>query len=394
MKIKKYNKTNKINIAQIIMLLFLFLINPLMCGASNFAYKITLLIFIGIIFIMCYIFKDSREYIKRIVINRDSTEYVKIFYWIFLLLCLLSVFNSGINFKIAIRFIQIFACYLIFCLSASLKIKERNLKIIKNFIEIYIICIFLYWIFIGMPMKDYEFLLGNPNSVGKVIFNFIVLISLGMIRKRDLIVLILAHFILYVSSCRSMLIADIIYFIVLFIYKKTDNKKWSKLVTIEIFVLIFFIFFYIAIYDTYLGNELDLRSIEYFGKAFFSGRQLIWIELIEVIKKQPFLGYGLDKLPGDLTIIKNSAHNSYLQISMQIGIIGGIFLILILKNIVKSCENNKYGIYRKYSIAFVFAIIFAESFEVSIIENFLYIALQSWFLMGLGCNKNLTEEKK
>lgn len=79
----------------------------------------------------------------------------------------------------------------------------------------------------------------------------------------------------------------------------------------------------------------------------FTGRTFVWDKTIAFIKMHPFLGGGINTLEVDARIINAPhAHNYFLQILYQSGILGMTFFVVIVVLMVKHMQHAKD---RKYS---------------------------------------------
>lgn len=106
--------------------------------------------------------------------------------------------------------------------------------------------------------------------------------------------------------------------------------------------------------NEYLINNHNVRSrtLSYLtdsDKDMFSNRNPVWISAIQLIKKNPIIGYGLggDYYPMvrmseliDNSYTSSSAHNGFLQLMMQFGIPIGLFIGLWLFFSIFKIRNN------------------------------------------------------
>ena len=88
-----------------------------------------------------------------------------------------------------------------------------------------------------------------------------------------------------------------------------------------------------------IGNHSDAviwnESYAIIREKSFSGREDIWLALIELIKQRLLFGYGASASPQQFLPIGLSSHNLYLQIALQSGLTGLALLILLFWNIWK-----------------------------------------------------------
>ncbi len=146
-----------------------------------------------------------------------------------------------------------------------------------------------------------------------------------------------------ISASKTGLISLIIIHSSVIIYWITREKKWLKGLTI----IAAFLLILITIYST--SSKVKERLNEFItvtttgdtsSRSTTAARVEIWKIALELIKKEPFLGYGTeagnDKLieeyknKGFLDLYQKqlNAHNQFLQTALDTGLLGGIVLLL------------------------------------------------------------------
>lgn len=120
------------------------------------------------------------------------------------------------------------------------------------------------------------------------------------------------------------------------------------------------------------------------GRSLHSGRQLIWPIALEEISNKPVLGNGagflINSLPGSETW---SAHNAYLQVGMQVGLLG---LSLLLYALYVTLKNMQVRANAEVSFVFMaiwLMIVVYNCLEVSLIQNAMPIVVVQWLILGL-----------
>lgn len=139
--------------------------------------------------------------------------------------------------------------------------------------------------------------------------------------------------------------------------------------------------------------EVNRIIYEITGQHLYSGRQILWIILIEEIQKQPF-GHGPGASPEYFLPTGLSAHNLYMQIMLQVGIIGLGFLLLAFILIWLQLTKNRKNQISRLSASFMVGIIFHQVFEVSLTQNALVIGFMMWGIMAAGVGQNLLTSKR
>ena len=195
--------------------------------------------------------------------------------------------------------------------------------------------LFLFVLMLVCLVGDFDFFSGryrgliwNPNmlaSFSSVGFA-IVLITINKYKRLDILMMSLFIIISLLTGSRGILITIPLAFIIKFGFS-LKNILYSLLAI----VLHFFI------------SQLDLNtSINRFSeRTIFSSRLDNWNYAIQNILSKPLFGFGLDKYSGETEFIPYfekglgrslTAHNGYLSLFIQYGIIfGSIILFLIFK---------------------------------------------------------------
>jgi len=91
------------------------------------------------------------------------------------------------------------------------------------------------------------------------------------------------------------------------------------------------LYFYVTVLlMCFLIFKLNLRKTDVFNKeTLLSGRDEIWREAVSLIKKYPLFGIGLYRAPFLISSGKD-AHNTYLNLLLETGLLGFVPFILIL----------------------------------------------------------------
>lgn len=350
-----------------------------------------LLFVIFLIFLVFSIFKNN---VKS---NNTNLKDFQFLFFCFMGCSVLSLVNDHFQLRTGIRFIQFFSCGITFMFGMLFPFKEKHFALAHLVLRGLIIVCLLHWFFTGGHFSNYAFIYRNPNSLGTFLLCWFGFLSVKrLIKHIDIFFLAVVLFLCFISSSRASSVAILVY-IGLYCYFKMSrtvvNRSISTIYSlyfVEMLSILIFILFSYALVDTATGNQLQELSRIYFGKNFFSGRQLIWGYLLDLVAIHPFIGNGLSSLPEDfLPFIQLSSHNGWLQIVLQIGIIGLMVMVLIIKKILYAITFNDNIFLSCRILPFVYAIIFHECFEVSLTQNLLVSGLMMWFVMGLGCNQNM-----
>jgi len=241
-----------------------------------------------------------------------------------------------------------------------------------------------------------------PDSHSFALFALIGLIFLVYalktdykIRKNLIWALIgLCIFALMFSGSRGIWLAGILpFFAILFFYVFRDKKTLRPFFIILVIFAISFPFSSLILSLSRGGGDATLafqraKSITDMEEISVKSRLGIWKSSFSSILKHPLLGVGIGNYPlvlgEDISAAKRgaSAHNLYLDIVSETGIIGlfaFIFiLILIFKKALKSAKSNEY-----YAISFLFFfvwILFYNLFDVVLFNDKVLL----FFMVTLG----------
>lgn len=248
----------------------------------------------------------------------------------------------------------------------------------------------------------------NRNTIGSFTFflTFFPLLYLNgysnnLKRSRIVLIFTLTALIIFAADSRSILLSAFFGFLTYFGWKFITSKK--SIFNLYFFLILAFNYFVIVVYPKMytwksypILNELSLK---YTDKPLLTGRNTIWSQLVDLITLKPWLGYGSGVVPENFLTTSLSAHNLYVQIGLQTGLIGIFFLLLFFFFIWKYFWKNRFD--RKVTLAssFFIGIIIHQTFEVTLTQNQFGIGLLQWMIIAFGLNyalnkNNLNTEPK
>ena len=110
-------------------------------------------------------------------------------------------------------------------------------------------------------------------------------------------------------------------------------------------------------------------------------------------RKMPELPEGVTPgmAPEKILGIGRSSHNWYIQILLQVGIIGYLFTINIINIIWKYLNKMKNNFTSLSTSGFIIGMLVWQCFEVAITQNNIPVGILAWFVMGIGINHNLSK---
>lgn len=233
----------------------------------------------------------------------------------------------------------------------------------------------------------------NTNTIGSFAFylSFFPLLFLagyakGLRKTSMLLVFGMTILIIYASDTRSILLSAGFGFMTFILWKLIT--KYKVLYYTYFALIILFNYFIIVVYPNlykwehfYTVNDLSLQLT---GKPIMTGRNTIWAQILDLIEKNLWFGHGSNVIPEDFLSTSLSAHNLYLQIGLQSGLIGILLLLFFFFTIWKTLWKNKKDPRVMISSCFFISIIVHQTFEVTLTQNQFSIGLLQWMIVGFG----------
>lgn len=351
--------------------------------------------------------------LKELYLKKTS---INIFLFLIILVSLLSMVNSS-NIISSLKGLQKLAKYILlfFMLVETIdeKVKLKRLVFIailglglvsidgifqylvgKDFIRGYTLPKSLWKIYGNLSTPRIQASMHNPNDFGCYLITIIpVVLSLGVYSTKMLkrlilaIVFLISFFCMFHTQFRGAGLAFLIIVILLSIIKKD--------VRLVIVVLIFILSLPIILPKPLLYWLVqNPNPYNFFVEDM--GRRQHWQTALNMIKKHPLVGIGINTFSISYIKYKNIkdpfvgfyAHNSYLHLAGEIGLIGlGIFtwmVIVIIKNWIifyrkqkdKDLKELSLGIFLGW-LGFLIAGILESSLQIS------NLAVLFWFMSGV-----------
>jgi exopolysaccharide production protein ExoQ len=198
-------------------------------------------------------------------------------------------------------------------------------------------------------------------------------------------------FLIITTSAGGVLIALVLFGTFILVDKFDTKKSSNKLILFSSVLLILI-----------LGFLLRTEVFGVLGKSStLTGRIPLWVLVIGQIMKKPFLGYGYygfwdsqgmtDVISRYITWDAPNAHNGYLEVMLQLGIVGLVVLIIgILFSLFKAVRNykmNKYPIYLYSVLIIMFMLISNIIYTQLLVENEIYWMLYTYAIIAINDNK-------
>lgn len=242
----------------------------------------------------------------------------------------------------------------------------------------------------------------NTNTIGSFAYFltffpllFLVGYTKKLKRSRIMLIFALTALVILATDARSILLSAAVGLVTYVLWKGITKSKF--LFNLYFFLIVAINYFIIVIYPNlykwehfYTFNDWSLR---FTGKPIMTGRNTIWAQLLDLISLKPWLGHGSGVLPEDFLSTSLSAHNLYLQIGLQTGIIGISLLVLFFFVVWRMLWKNKTDLRVKLVGAFLISIMIHQTFEVTLTQNQFSIGLLQWLIIGFGLNFALNKNK-
>ena len=202
--------------------------------------------------------------------------------------------------------------------------------------------------------------MGNPNSLG---IHLVLLLSLVLFLRNgkgkgrvatDMLICVCVGMAVFITDSRSALMGFVFVIIskVIYLFYKRFGRK-ALIVGIGIALLGFVIAF--NVYSSSTQKRISQ----------WESRSLIWKHAVHAITKNSFTGYGQENyelvFPKDLKLKVDSAHN-YL---LELGVSGGIPLILLFLFVIFSVLRQKRSLYLKIFIGTFLIVSFFNPFSIA-----------------------------
>lgn len=138
--------------------------------------------------------------------------------------------------------------------------------------------------------------------------------------------------------------------------------------------------------------QIYLRNIDQWfrihtGRPALSGREFLWPILMKSLSYSPVFGLGAGMVPGGVFNTNLSAHNLYLQVALQTGILGTVILsgiLLALWHLSRPTGNASSITSERVAVSMLAVIMIHNCFEVVLLQNALVVGTSAWMLLGLS----------
>lgn len=357
----------------------------LLIDELNFALPVYILSYFSIIVFVGYFLKFGLR------LNKINILLLFFILYLFFLIIYSLVTNDldGIRYSAKIL---VFICLLF--LMSTIKYDKTKILMIAIVFTYLPIVNFLQWIS-SIETFKYTGIFNNPNTLGisiyLALFIHILLFNLtkNLLAKFLItLVILLDVLLLFLSSSRavwiSLMIGVLVYFIFKFISKNKLIYRICYLFTVA--SIISYSYLYPKLQETKIGIILDDFIIEYTGKSFYSGRQDLWLYIINLIEQKKILGYGVSTTLSDVMLTGFTAHNTYLSVILQTGILGFLIYLILLFLIwdLLYFKVDKLNSTLKIFPAFFISLLIYQTFELSFMQGRYSLGVIEMMFVAMG----------
>lgn len=316
-----------------------------------------------------------------------SLLYVQLTLSLYFLVVLFSYFDSEYMDKG--KFLLLFAHFVFILGAIRIKWKQQYIHIAGFIFGAMTILLFIHWMISGYDLQFFKSIYRNENYLGVLLFCLLFFHILSFRYSNRawkpvfFIIAAINVFLVVASGARSVLIGILVMFLAVLI-SKFSQKLFEKLIYIVLAGNMFFVFLYVGLSHTAFGQKLNDMSYTIFEKNLFSGRHRIWEAVIRAFLEKPLFGHGVGVRASQVAETELTAHNMYLQVLLEFGLVGFVFFILLLITIWHVLMKQQQNDVVKFSAYFMLGILVYNSFELTLFQNNYSIAVFQWLIIGFG----------
>lgn len=279
----------------------------------------------------------------------------------------------------------------------TIKWEKYLIVILASGLSIIFILIFKSWFEEGLITDSFSSFFKHSNTLAIILYIssfFTLLASIytkTYLRAYFVVITLLSVLVIYSTSSRAVLLTIFIALLSFFIYKFRPNWfKYSFIIVVLFNIVLMFL--YVSVSNTKMAKPINEISMSLFDKPIFrnaGGRSDIWNTLInEGFVNSPFLGFGYNVHPSDFGYTFSfTSHNVYIQILLEVGIIGFIIFFMILYYTWALLMRNLNNVTTVLSACFFISMLLYLNFELTFMPNsisFVPIAILQWLGITLG----------
>lgn len=279
--------------------------------------------------------------------------------------------NALLNSTISNHYVFYFVS--MFFISYVLKFRTAWFESIPNFLRYASLVVVFSTIVLGTPEGLYSHYSANGYMISTAIVVYFASLITHKDNKFDLFMFCLSIVALIITTKRGPLLAVLAAVFVIYMCYNSNKKmqRWAKIV-----ICSFLLIPIIGVLSNYVPQIQQLIArftISGDTNTFLSGREVIYLKAWELFLENPILGtgwYTFPELTSGLLAVDIDAHNIFLQLLCETGIVGfSIFMIWFIVNLYKTirllCDSRRgKRDYTRYEYALCFSVGFQVFFLV------------------------------
>lgn len=350
---------------------------------------------VGLLAILLLVFASFNAVLFGFAVRSGRFRELAPFWTASLVFCAISL--TGIVLRHDARFFitlyQFFSVVLFFSLAASMRWDRGALGFAVGAMSL-IVWFHFALLAAGGFHGSFKGFFTNSNALGAymalMLFFFAVMVRHGRRKLYWLLAAVMCGAIGYFTETRSvwlLLVTACVFFAGWNFISKSKLRFYATFGLLLAGVLSF-IFLYprLALLDNF--KTYNMLMYEYTGKLLLSGREDIWVYLVDRLRDSPWVGFGAGTGPESFAEFtdKVSAHNLYLQIALQTGVLGLCAFLAVLLAVWRLFWNGRDRFVVRLSACFFAAILVHQSFEVTLTQNNMALGLFQWWIAAIGAS--------
>lgn len=185
-------------------------------------------------------------------------------------------------------------------------------------------------------------------------------------------------------DARFMIGCSAVFFIMFIAASRFSAKVyWVLGLVVALIVVPLVIWFFLNVERGGLARQLGQSIAEMSGRRANSGRDVLFPYLLEATQESPVVGLGAGTLPRNIISTGFSAHNYYIQLYLQLGILGLAVLVTFLLTVWTLLARGRSAAGKFGSALFIMFTVHNAT-EVIMFQNAAVMAVPAWCAVGLA----------
>lgn len=205
----------------------------------------------------------------------------------------------------------------------------------------------------------------NPWRIAALFFGAGSIIAL-IIDHRGLVVYSLVFLIAFISASRM-----------------PKRSYWIAGIASSSAAVFATIWLYLNIDRGSLARRFAEVILEFSGRRIDNGREDLWLYILRATQENPIFGLGAGILPRDILSTDLSGHNYYLQVYLQVGILGLAILVAFLLSVWWILAKATTAAGRFGSAVFLMFVV-ENGVETLMFQNSTVVSVPAWIAIGMA----------